>query len=191
MKYLLTAVLSVLTASTAWSGQAYFSSDQNVERPIIEAINHAGSSIQAALFEINSKPLIEALQRAAGRGVHVQLLLQRSRTPPDVCNQFLSTMEIHWSGGRSVRGLMHHKFAVFDTDLAVTGSYNWTRGARHDNYENALFEDDADVVKAYMQQFALLWGRSQRSSELCEDIPKKDPSPKKHRRWHSYRSDTF
>ena len=53
--------------------------------------------------------------------------------------------------------MMHNKFAVFDEVLVVTGSYNWTQGAEHANYENVLFEDSPNVVQAYMRQFADLW----------------------------------
>jgi mitochondrial cardiolipin hydrolase len=168
------ALLLGLGVRAAFASHVYFSSDQDVERPIVQAIDHTSGSIQAALFEINSAPLIDALRRAAGRGVHVRLLLQhdgKSASSDTPTHDFLSYFEVRWSGGRLPHGIMHHKFAVFDSDTVVTGSYNWTRGARRANYENALFEDDADVVKAYMQQFQMLWskGREAGAGDAAEN----------------------
>src|SRR5258706_3026782 len=58
------------------------------------------------------------------------------------------------------RGVMHHKFAVFDRKKVVTGSFNWTPGAEHANYESALLIDDAGTVSAYGREFKTLWRRA-------------------------------
>jgi phosphatidylserine/phosphatidylglycerophosphate/cardiolipin synthase-like enzyme len=52
---------------------------------------------------------------------------------------------------------MHHKFAVFDERLVVTGSYNWTNSAEHANYENIILLDDPGVVNRFRQEFPRLW----------------------------------
>ncbi|NJK62165.1 MAG: hypothetical protein HC921_05290 [Synechococcaceae cyanobacterium SM2_3_1] len=33
---------------------------------------------------------------------------------------------------------MHHKFAVIDESIVVTGSHNWSQGANRNNDENVL-----------------------------------------------------
>ena len=48
---------------------------------------------------------------------------------------------------------MHHKFALFDRRLLVTGSYNWTRGAAEGNYENIVVTDDPRLVKQFGKEF--------------------------------------
>jgi phosphatidylserine/phosphatidylglycerophosphate/cardiolipin synthase-like enzyme len=45
---------------------------------------------------------------------------------------------------------MHNKYAVFDGRLVVNGSFNWTRNAEKNNYENALFLDAPDDIAAYL-----------------------------------------
>jgi len=52
---------------------------------------------------------------------------------------------------------MHHKFALFDGRLLLTGSYNWTRGAADDNHENFVVTDDPHLLRAYAQAFEDLW----------------------------------
>ncbi|MCA9226879.1 MAG: endonuclease, partial [Planctomycetales bacterium] len=54
---------------------------------------------------------------------------------------------------------MHHKFALFDRRLLLTGSYNWTRGAAEYNEENLLVTNLASLVKRYAGEFDKLWNR--------------------------------
>ena len=54
---------------------------------------------------------------------------------------------------------MHHKFAVFDSRVVVTGSYNWTRSAAQRNRENILVTDDERLVRPYRRVFDDMWDR--------------------------------
>ena len=51
----------------------------------------------------------------------------------------------------------HHKFAVFDRERVVTGSYNWTRGAARNNRENFLVTEDRALVVGFADDFDQLW----------------------------------
>jgi hypothetical protein len=55
---------------------------------------------------------------------------------------------------------MHHKFAVVDDRILLTGSYNWTRGAADNNEENLIVTDDPRFVKPYVEEFARLYDQS-------------------------------
>ena len=52
---------------------------------------------------------------------------------------------------------MHHKFAVFDRRVLLTGSYNWTRSADRDNRENFVVSDDPVLLRRFRAQFEQLW----------------------------------
>ena len=52
---------------------------------------------------------------------------------------------------------MHHKFAIADSQLAITGSLNWTRAALTANNENFIITRDADIVQPLMEEFVHLW----------------------------------
>jgi phosphatidylserine/phosphatidylglycerophosphate/cardiolipin synthase-like enzyme len=54
---------------------------------------------------------------------------------------------------------MHHKFAVFDGRRAITGSYNWTRGAARNNEEHIVVTDDLRLVTELGRGFETLWDR--------------------------------
>jgi phosphatidylserine/phosphatidylglycerophosphate/cardiolipin synthase-like enzyme len=52
---------------------------------------------------------------------------------------------------------MHHKFAVADGDLLLTGSYNWTRSASTENNENIIVSNNTPLVKQFQQEFDKMW----------------------------------
>ncbi len=52
---------------------------------------------------------------------------------------------------------MHHKFAIFDGKVLITGSYNWTDSAECFNYENVLILDDSATIQRYQVQFEQLF----------------------------------
>jgi phosphatidylserine/phosphatidylglycerophosphate/cardiolipin synthase-like enzyme len=56
-------------------------------------------------------------------------------------------------------GSMHNKFAVIDTIIVCTGSYNLTERATTKNDENYIILKDKEVAEAYEKQFRMLWER--------------------------------
>ena len=59
----------------------------------------------------------------------------------------------------STKHHMHHKFAVIDSSVLITGSFNWTRSATEYNNENILVCNDVNAVKRYEQEFNRLWDK--------------------------------
>lgn len=58
---------------------------------------------------------------------------------------------------------MHHKFAIFDSQLLLNGSYNWTRGAAEQNEENFMVLNNRSLTTRYQEQFDSLWNSLQDS----------------------------
>ena len=56
---------------------------------------------------------------------------------------------------------MHHKFAIADNSLLLTGSYNWTRAASTENNENILVSNNGKLVNSFQNQFEKLWSALQ------------------------------
>jgi hypothetical protein len=50
-------------------------------------------------------------------------------------------------------GLMHHKFALADDRMLLSGSFNWTYNS---NAENIIFSDDPELVRAFQEEFERL-----------------------------------
>ncbi len=52
---------------------------------------------------------------------------------------------------------MHHKFAVIDCSVVVTGSFNWTTQAVKNNQENILFYENKELAVKYLEEYNNLW----------------------------------
>ena len=52
---------------------------------------------------------------------------------------------------------MHHKFAIIDNRILLTGSYNWTFSANNRNDENLMVIDDPEIIEIFQNQFINLW----------------------------------
>ncbi|CAN9510501.1 unnamed protein product [Ophioblennius macclurei] len=61
---------------------------------------------------------------------------------------------------------MHHKFAVVDKRLLITGSLNWTLSAVHNNMENVIVTDEPHLVRPFVGEFNRLWERNNKAKYL-------------------------
>ncbi len=57
----------------------------------------------------------------------------------------------------SIKYHMHHKFAVIDRSVVITGSFNWTMQAVKYNQENLLFFENKALAEQYTKAFDDLW----------------------------------
>ena len=158
-------ILVGLSGSLLWAKpEAYFPTAGGVQHHLVAAIDAATQTLDVAVYELSAKPLVAALKRAGERGVLVRVILDEKvlrEHPQDKALASVPNVSLRSLSGREPRrGMMHNKFAIFDENRVVTGSYNWSQGAEVANYENAIFEDDADLVRAYSSQFADLWTRA-------------------------------
>lgn len=158
-------LLAILLASQAGARpEALFPPQDSVQKRLVAAIDHCTRSVDVAMYELSAAPLVRALQHAGERGVTVRILLDANtlREHPHVrISGQNARVSLRTLKGRTRRrGIMHNKFAILDGALVATGSYNWTQGAEYANYENALLEDDPDVVGAYIRQFESLWSQA-------------------------------
>lgn len=54
-------------------------------------------------------------------------------------------------------GYMHHKFAIVDKKVLITGSLNWTTQAIQNNRENVLIMEDEEYVQLFLEEFERIW----------------------------------
>ena len=52
---------------------------------------------------------------------------------------------------------MHHKFAIVDGKVLITGSLNWTTQAIQNNRENVLITEDEEYVRLFREEFERIW----------------------------------
>ena len=120
-------------------------------------IDRARSSVDVCVFTLTDDTLTRALLAAHRRRVRVRLV-----TDDEKSLDRGSDIERLRAAGVAVRfdvdpNHMHHKFALFDRRLLVTGSYNWTRSAAGGNYENLVVTDHEELVQRFGEEFERLW----------------------------------
>lgn len=61
----------------------------------------------------------------------------------------------------SKSGMMHHKFCIIDTEVLITGSFNWTYSAANRNKENILIiKNNTILINEYNAEFEQLQNQS-------------------------------
>lgn len=154
------AVVGILVGSplAAWAAAAHFSPDGGIRRELIHAIQHSWKRIDVAVYQLTSLDLARALASAHTR-IPVRVLTDRQTAQESgAALRLLREKGVALRVlGAAEQSLMHHKFALFDGRLVVTGSYNWTQTAERANFENVVFLDDPEAVARFQREYDRLW----------------------------------
>jgi phosphatidylserine/phosphatidylglycerophosphate/cardiolipin synthase-like enzyme len=146
-----------LCLSSLAKTEVYFSLYDNPQKEIIKNINQAETSINIAMYTFTDKEIALSLANAQERGVKVRVYLDRSQIGSTYSiSRLLVQKEIKVRISTN-NYIMHHKFAIIDNRLLLTGSYNWTFAANNKNDENLMVIDDPEIIKIFQHQFVNLW----------------------------------
>jgi phosphatidylserine/phosphatidylglycerophosphate/cardiolipin synthase-like enzyme len=156
-------IFAVSFPSPALSSQTevYFSPKGGIENKIISRINLSKKSIKIAIFSFTSGEIAGALESAKKRGVSVKISADKGQSTgkqSEIKYLISKGIDIRLKKGKGKYGIMHNKFAVFDENEVVTGSFNWTNNAEYNNYENVIFIKDAEIAKIYSREFDRIFG---------------------------------
>ncbi len=156
----LALALSLLISEVAVpASEVLFSPSGGIRQRLVRAIEGSQRSIDIAVYSFTASELAEALYAAKARGVRIRVLVDRERA--EAGGSGIRGLRLNGLAVRSLgipeQSLMHHKFAVFDERLVITGSYNWTNSAEHANYENLVVLEEPEVVRRFEQEFRRLW----------------------------------
>lgn len=133
-----------------------FSPGDEARLLITQQLQSARKSIDVCVFTITDDRITRALLEADRRGVAVRIVSdddKRDDTGSDVYSLASKGIRVRVDPNRNH---MHHKFAIIDERIVITGSYNWTRGATR-NLENVLVTTEPDIVISYKREFDRLW----------------------------------
>ncbi|XP_061455694.1 mitochondrial cardiolipin hydrolase [Rhineura floridana] len=117
----------------------------------------ARRSLELCVFAFSSSQLRRAVVLLHRRGVRVRVV-----TDTDYMALKGSQIGNLRQAGIQVRhdqdcGYMHHKFAIIDKKMLITGSLNWTTQAIQKNRENVLIVEDTDCVNIFLTEFEKIW----------------------------------
>ncbi|XP_027945390.1 mitochondrial cardiolipin hydrolase [Eumetopias jubatus] len=124
---------------------------------LLRALLAARASLELCLFAFSSPQLGRAVQLLHQRGVRVRVI-----TDCDYMALNGSQIGLLRKAGIQVRhdqdlGYMHHKFAIVDRKVLITGSLNWTTQAIQNNRENVLIMEDEEYVRLFLEEFERIW----------------------------------
>ena len=123
-KYFYNLILSIITILQVYPCyadiSAFFTPSKKCENSIIQRINSAEKSIDAAVYAINNKDIVKALKKAHERGVKIRILtdkLQASNKNSEVIELYEFGIKIRVNSKHKIE---HNKFAIFDFNSVVT-----------------------------------------------------------------------
>jgi phosphatidylserine/phosphatidylglycerophosphate/cardiolipin synthase-like enzyme len=148
---------SNLAADDGPPSRAYFSPGQDPLRTIVGLLGAARETVDICVFTITDDRIAEAIIATKMRGVTIRIV-----SDDDKAFDRGSDIDKLRAAGIQVRtdrseAHMHHKFAVFDRQTLLTGSYNWTRSAASDNYENVIVTADIRLTQSFSEAFEHMW----------------------------------
>jgi phosphatidylserine/phosphatidylglycerophosphate/cardiolipin synthase-like enzyme len=123
-----------------------------LENNLIDLINNAQSTIDAAMFEFNLQNVADALVAAHERGVQVRVVYDNEHTEDDPQIEQLIDAGIPATPDER-SAYMHNKFYVFDHTIVWTGSTNITINDVYRNNNNVIVLFSPEVAANYTAEF--------------------------------------
>lgn len=139
------------------ASEAYFSPGTACRSAIIRQLHKARKHIDICVFTISDNQIRDEIASMHQLGKRIRIISDNDKSADmgsdiDFLRRLgipliLDNTEVH----------MHHKFALFDQERLLSGSYNWTRSAAERNYENLVLSTEANLVRSFQQEFERLW----------------------------------
>ncbi len=127
----------------------YFSPDGGCKDAIVKEIRAAKTDILVQAYIFTSAPIAKALVEAHKRGVKIEVILDKSqRTEKYSEADFLVNMGIS-TYIDAKHAIAHNKIMVIDSQVVITGSFNFTKAAEEKNAENLLVIRDNGLAEKY------------------------------------------
>ncbi len=154
--------------TTPPSVSAYFSPKGGCTEAIVSELRQARREVLVLAYSFTSRPISEALIEAHRRGVAVTIVLDHSNEKethtdlPHLLEQGLKPLiDPH-------HAIAHNKVMVIDASTVITGSFNFTNQAEHENAENLLiFKGHPALARHYHENFYEHKGHARAAGEAA------------------------
>ena len=143
--------------TTATRSNAVFSPGEACLNTIVQHLRSARCSVDVCVFTLSDDRIAHEVLAAHTRGVALRFITDNDKetdSGSDVAR--LRAVGVPTAVDRT-DAHMHHKFAIFDGQWLLNGSYNWTRSACAHNEENLVATNDATLVRQFQGAFDQLW----------------------------------
>jgi phosphatidylserine/phosphatidylglycerophosphate/cardiolipin synthase-like enzyme len=166
--------LRVASRRLGWlpSFTVHFSPKGGCQDALVKEIKRARREILVQAYSFTADPITLSLVEAKKRGVHVEIVLDRS-------NEVERHTELNVLLDHGLAPLIdanhpiaHNKVMIIDRKVVATGSFNFTNQAEHENAENLLLiKGHADLVKSYRDNFQVHKAHSKPATKASAASP--------------------
>ncbi len=133
-----------------------------------QTLSRSRSQTDLALFVFSEPQLGEVLEASSARQVPVRMLIDRefAYRPYSQMLAMLGVCQSNsqrhiWAKPITTGGvpelpsgdLLHHKFAVIDKSIVITGSHNWSAAGNHKNDETLMVVESPIVAAHFQREF--------------------------------------
>jgi phosphatidylserine/phosphatidylglycerophosphate/cardiolipin synthase-like enzyme len=133
---------------------AHFSPKGGCQEAILNELKAARREILVQAYSFTAEPLALAMVEAKKQGVIVEIVLDKSNEL-----ERYSDLRILMENNMDVKidhdhAIAHNKIIIIDKATLITGSFNFTNQAEHENAENLLIiKGHPELVAAYRENF--------------------------------------
>lgn len=140
-------------------------------------LQQAQSQVDLALFVFSDQPLVDILRDRHQQGVAIRALIDPSFAFRNFSEglDMLGVVRLRncqaeannqpWSTPINTVGMaslppgdkLHHKVAIVDQRIVITGSHNWSAAANHNNDETLLVIENPTVAAHFQREFEALY----------------------------------
>ncbi|MEY2622446.1 MAG: hypothetical protein RIT26_2266 [Pseudomonadota bacterium] len=134
-----------------------FTPPAGVAGRVVQAIDGAREEVLVQAYGFTHNAIAQALIRAHRRGVKVEVLLDEKS---ESTNKYV--LALFKEAGVTLRqdgahAIAHNKVMVMDSEVVVTGSFNFTNAAETRNAENLLILRSQSLAQAYRDNWLSHW----------------------------------
>ncbi|MBR1463351.1 MAG: WG repeat-containing protein [Prevotella sp.] len=130
-----------------------------IQNAIQKELFKANSSIKIAVAWFTNDLLFQPLLLKLASGVSVELILNKDEINCSDDNE-IDFDEFVKAGGvlrwNDTKQLMHDKFCIIDNKIVISGSYNWTNKAEHNEENITIFKDETETIYFYCKKYERL-----------------------------------
>jgi phosphatidylserine/phosphatidylglycerophosphate/cardiolipin synthase-like enzyme len=143
--------------------EIHYAPEESLEPLDVSLIDEAITEIDFAAYVLTDVPVIQALTRAADRGVRIRLYLYEEQLPthgyPHMSLQeLIETPTLETRIKPATRPLMHIKAYQIDKALLRTGSANFSASVEKQQDNDIIVIHDPKAAEGFKHKFEAMWG---------------------------------
>lgn len=146
-------LLLVSSLAIASEPEVCFTPGGSCQDVVVAQLDAAKTSAFIMAYSFTSRPIALAIVAAAKRGVHVEVVLDRSNVHARYSGLPMMVAEHVDTVIDSSHAISHNKVMIIDEATVLTGSFNFTTAAQRHNAENLVVLHDPELAGLYLANF--------------------------------------